>query len=116
MTVLPVPGRSETVFVDIEKIICFEGIDGYTNVYVEDAREEKGWKKFLVTETLKIFERRFIGLGFPRVNKQYVINLCYLEIHQHDNLLKLRIDCCENIYLTRTYFSVFKQKLKSMSV
>ena len=82
---LALPYLNRVVLVSIDDIVCLEGEGNYTFIYTRDRR------KYLVSKTLKEFEKSLDGAIFLRVHKSNIINLAYVQhgVFARDRIVRL---------------------------
>ena len=64
---------NRTVMVSVDDIVCLQGEGNYTFIYTRDRR------KYLMSKTLKDFERTLDNSIFLRIHKSNIINLAYVQ-------------------------------------
>lgn len=70
---IALPYLNRTIFISVDDILCLQGEGNYTFLYTRDR------KRYLVSKTLKEFEKTLDGSIFPRVHKSYIVNLAYVQ-------------------------------------
>lgn len=70
---MALPYLNRTVMVSVDDIVCLQGEGNYTFIYTRDRR------KYLVSKTLKEFERTLDNSIFIRIHKSNMINLAYVQ-------------------------------------
>ncbi|WP_019987223.1 LytR/AlgR family response regulator transcription factor [Rudanella lutea] len=70
---IALPYLNRTVMISVDDITCLEGEGNYTFLYTRDR------KKYLISKTLKEFERTLDGNVFLRVHKSHIVNLGYVR-------------------------------------
>ncbi|GAA4396215.1 hypothetical protein GCM10023187_04060 [Nibrella viscosa] len=70
---IALPYLNRTIMVAVDEIMCLEGEGNYTFIFTRDR------KRFLVSKTLKEFEKLLDDLLFVRIHKSYMVNLAYVE-------------------------------------
>jgi two-component system, LytTR family, response regulator len=68
---IALPYLNRTVMLSVDDITCLQGEGNYTFLFTRDR------KKYLISKTLKEFERTLDGDVFLRVHKSYIVNLAY---------------------------------------
>ncbi|TAE29657.1 MAG: LytTR family transcriptional regulator [Cytophagales bacterium] len=68
---IALPYLNRTVMLSVDDITCLQGEGNYTFLFTRDR------KKYLISKTLKEFERTLDGEVFLRVHKSYIVNLGY---------------------------------------
>jgi two-component system, LytTR family, response regulator len=82
---IALPYLNRTVMVSIDDIVCLEGEGNYTFIHTRDRR------KYLVSKTLKEFEKTLDSAIFIRVHKSNIINLAYVQhgVFARDRIVKM---------------------------
>ncbi|GAB3893739.1 LytR/AlgR family response regulator transcription factor [Spirosoma agri] len=70
---IALPYLNRTIFISVDDILCLQGEGNYTFLFTRDR------KKYLVSKTLKEFEKTLDGSIFLRVHKSYIVNLAYVQ-------------------------------------
>ncbi|GAB4023132.1 LytR/AlgR family response regulator transcription factor [Spirosoma koreense] len=70
---IALPYLNRTIFISVDDILCLQGEGNYTFLYTRDR------KRYLVSKTLKEFEKTLDGSMFPRIHKSYIVNLAYVQ-------------------------------------
>jgi two-component system, LytTR family, response regulator len=70
---MALPYLNRTVFVSIDDIVTLEGEGNYTFICTRDR------KRYLVSKTLKEFEKTLDATQFLRIHKSYMVNLAYVR-------------------------------------
>jgi|GEM_PF-692607 len=81
---IALPYLNRTIFIAVEDILCLQGEGNYTFLHTRDR------KRYLVSKTLKEFERTLSPDLFLRIHKSYIINLAYV---QHSLMTRERYVC-----------------------
>lgn len=81
---IALPYLNRTIFIAVEDIVCLQGEGNYTFLHTRDR------KRYLVSKTLKEFERTLSSDLFLRIHKSYIVNLAYV---QHTPMIKERYVC-----------------------
>lgn len=68
---IALPYLNRTIMLSVDDITCLQGEGNYTFLFTRDR------KKYLISKTLKEFERTLDGEVFLRVHKSYIVNLGY---------------------------------------
>lgn len=79
---IALPYLNRTVMVSVDDIVCLQGEGNYTFIHTRDRR------KYLMSKTLKEFERTLDSSIFLRIHKSNIINLAYV---QHGSFARDRI-------------------------
>ena len=82
---LALPYLNRTVMVSIDDIVYLEGEGNYTFIHTRDRR------KYLVSKTLKEFEKTLDSAIFIRIHKSNIINLAYVQhgVFARDRVIRL---------------------------
>ncbi|WP_080240743.1 LytR/AlgR family response regulator transcription factor [Spirosoma rigui] len=70
---IALPYVNRTIFISVDDILCLEGEGNYTFLHTRDR------KRYLVSKTLKEFEKTLDGSIFLRIHKSYIVNLAYVQ-------------------------------------
>ena len=70
---IAMPYLNRTIFISVDDILCLQGEGNYTFLHTRDR------KKYLVSKTLKEFEKTLDGSMFLRIHKSYIVNLAYVQ-------------------------------------
>lgn len=70
---IALPYFNRTIFIAADDVLCLQGEGNYTFLHTRDR------KRYLVSKTLKEFEKSLDGSIFLRVHKSYIINLAYVQ-------------------------------------
>ncbi|MBD2756008.1 LytR/AlgR family response regulator transcription factor [Spirosoma validum] len=70
---IALPYLNRTIFISVDDILCLQGEGNYTFLYTRDR------KRYLVSKTLKEFEKTLDDSIFPRIHKSYIVNLAYVQ-------------------------------------
>ncbi|GAB4051030.1 LytR/AlgR family response regulator transcription factor [Spirosoma foliorum] len=70
---IALPYLNRTIFISVDDILCLQGEGNYTFLHTRDR------KRFLVSKTLKEFEKTLDGSMFLRIHKSYIVNLAYVQ-------------------------------------
>ena len=70
---IALPYLNRTIFISVDDILCLQGEGNYTFLHTRDR------KRFLVSKTLKEFEKILDGSMFLRIHKSYIVNLAYVQ-------------------------------------
>ena len=81
---IALPYLNRTIFIAVEDLLCLQGEGNYTFLHTRDR------KRYLVSKTLKEFERTLSSDLFLRIHKSYIVNLAYV---QHSPMTKERYVC-----------------------
>jgi two-component system, LytTR family, response regulator len=82
---IALPYLNRTIMLSVDDITCLQGEGNYTFLYTRDR------KKYLISKTLKEFERTLDGEVFLRVHKSYIVNLGYARRGMFSNDRTIRM-------------------------
>ncbi|MEZ0541134.1 LytR/AlgR family response regulator transcription factor [Fibrella arboris] len=82
---IALPYLNRTVMVSVDDIVCLEGEGNYTFIHTRDRR------KYLVSKTLKEFEKTLDNSIFIRIHKSNIINLAYVQhgVFARDRIIRM---------------------------
>lgn len=82
---IALPYLNRTVMVSVDDIVCLEGEGNYTFIHTRDRR------KYLVSKTLKEFEKTLDSDIFIRIHKSNIINLAYVQhgVFARDRIVRM---------------------------
>ncbi|NID11261.1 LytR/AlgR family response regulator transcription factor [Fibrivirga algicola] len=82
---IALPYLNRTVMVSVDDIVCLEGEGNYTFIHTRDRR------KYLVSKTLKEFEKTLDNAIFIRIHKSNIINLAYVQhgVFARDRIIRM---------------------------
>ena len=99
---IALPYLNRTITISVDDITCLQGEGNYTFVFTRDK------KKYLISKTLKEFERTLDDAVFLRVHKSFMINLAYVA--------KTRFTTDRTIQLTDGHdITVSRRRIKDIS-
>lgn len=99
---IALPYLNRTITISVDDITCLQGEGNYTFVFTRDK------KKYLISKTLKEFERTLDDSMFLRVHKSFMINLAYVA--------KTRFTTDRTIQLTDGHdITVSRRRIKDIS-
>ncbi|MDB5240999.1 MAG: histidine kinase [Spirosoma sp.] len=70
---IALPYLNRTIFISVDDVLCLQGEGNYTFLHTRDR------KRYLVSKTLKEFEKTLDGSIFLRIHKSYIVNLAYVQ-------------------------------------
>jgi len=70
---IALPYLNRTIFIAVDDILCLQGEGNYTFLHTRDR------KRYLVSKTLKEFEKTLDSTLFLRIHKSYIVNLAYVQ-------------------------------------
>ncbi|MDO5616073.1 MAG: LytTR family DNA-binding domain-containing protein [Cruoricaptor ignavus] len=93
------------VFVSLEEIVCIQGIDNISKVFL------KNGKTVILSKTLKSFES-LLGNLFFRVHKSFIINLSEIKKWSSTNTNTLELSNSQKIPVSRRNLRELRTKLE----
>jgi len=100
---ITLPYLNRTIFIAVEDILCLQGEGNYTFLHTRDR------KRYLVSKTLKEFERTLSPDLFLRIHKSYIVNLAYV---QHSPMAGERYVCL----IDGREVAISRRRMKDISV
>lgn len=82
---IALPYLNRTIFISVDDITCLEGEGNYTYLCTRDR------KKYIVSKTLKEFEKSLDGSIFVRIHKSHMVNLAYVQQGPFNNDRQIRL-------------------------
>lgn len=70
---IALPYLNRTIFIAVDDVLCLQGEGNYTFLFTRDR------KRYLVSKTLKEFEKTLDPGMFLRIHKSYIVNLAYVQ-------------------------------------
>lgn len=70
---IALPYLNRTILLSTDDVVCLQGEGNYTFLFTRDR------KRYLVSKTLKEFEKALDETVFLRIHKSYIINLGYVQ-------------------------------------
>jgi len=92
---IALPYLNRTVFISVDDIICLQGEGNYTYLCTRDR------KKYLVSKTLKEFERTLDESIFLRIHKSYMVNLAYVQQGPFNKERQMRLADGRDVAISR---------------
>jgi two-component system LytT family response regulator len=92
---IALPYLNRTVFISVDDIICLQGEGNYTYLCTRDR------KKYLVSKTLKEFEKTLDESMFLRIHKSYMVNLAYVQQRPSNNERLIRLADGREVAISR---------------
>lgn len=109
---IALPYLNRTIFIAVDDIICLQGEGNYTFLYTRDR------KKYLVSKTLKEFEKSLDESMFVRIHKSHMINLAYVQQGVFSSDRQVRLADGRDVAISRrrmkdimTQLAQYRQKL-----
>ena len=82
---IALPYLNRTIFISVDDVLFLQGEGNYTFLYTRDR------KRYLVSKTLRDFEKILDDSQFLRIHKSYMINLAYVQqsLYGKDRVVRL---------------------------
>lgn len=92
---IALPYLNRTIFISVDDITCLEGDGNYTYLCTRDR------KKYIVSKTLKEFEKTLDASIFARIHKSHMVNLAYVQQGPFSNDRQIRLTDGREIAISR---------------
>lgn len=92
---IALPYFNRTIFIAADDVICLQGEGNYTFLHTRDR------KRYLVSKTLKEFEKMLGGSIFLRVHKSYIVNLAYVQRDTYSKERQVRLADGREVTISR---------------
>lgn len=92
---IALPYLNRTIFISVDDITCLEGDGNYTYLCTRDR------KKYIVSKTLKEFEKSLDASIFARIHKSHMVNLAYVQQGPFSNDRQIRLIDGREIAISR---------------
>lgn len=92
---ITLPYLNRTLIISVDDIVCFEGEGNYTYLHTRDR------KKYLMSKTLKEFEKILNGTVFLRIHKSYIVNAAYVQRSLFNNDCRIRLANGNEVNISR---------------
>ena len=102
---ISLPYLNRTVFISVDDILCLQGEGNYTFLHTRDR------KKFLVSKTLKEFEKTLDTAMFLRIHKSYIVNLAYVQRNIFNRERQVRLADGREVTISRRRMKDISQRL-----
>lgn len=102
---IALPYLNRTIFISVDDILCLQGEGNYTFLHTRDR------KRYLVSKTLKEFEKTLDGTLFLRIHKSYIINLAYVQRSVFNKERQLRMADGREVAISRRRMKEISQQL-----
>jgi two-component system LytT family response regulator len=102
---IALPYLNRTIFISVDDLLCLQGEGNYTFLYTRDR------KRYLVSKTLKEFEKTLDSALFVRIHKSYIINLAYTQRTVFTKVRQLRLADGRTIDISRRRLKEISQRL-----
>lgn len=102
---IALPYLNRTVFISVDDILCLQGEGNYTFLHTRDR------KKFLVSKTLKEFEKTLDTAMFLRIHKSYIVNLAYVQRNIFNRERQVQLADGREVAISRRRMKDISQRL-----
>ncbi|MBN8822132.1 MULTISPECIES: LytTR family DNA-binding domain-containing protein [unclassified Spirosoma] len=102
---IALPYLNRTIFISVDDILCLQGEGNYTFLYTRDR------KRFLVSKTLKEFEKTLDASMFLRIHKSYIVNLAYVQRNIFNRDRQVRLADGREVAISRRRMKDISQQL-----
>ncbi len=109
---IALPYLNRTIFISVDDITFLEGEGNYTYLCTRDR------KRYIVSKTLKEFEKMLDGSLFLRIHKSHMVNLAYVQQGPFNNDRQVRLIDGREVAISRrrmkeiaTQLMQYRQKL-----
>lgn len=102
---IALPYLNRTIFIAVDDILCLQGEGNYTFLYTRDR------KRFLVSKTLKEFEKTLDKILFLRIHKSYIVNLAYVQRNVFNRDRQIRLADGREVAISRRRMKDISQEL-----
>jgi hypothetical protein len=113
MSRLVLPDMKDKPVIGTECIIGIEADGNSCWFFITDINSPGGWKKKLVTNTLKYYEHLLLGDGILRTNKGQMVNKEFVESISSDHVISMSKSCMGLVTLAEGFRHAFYQHFKS---
>lgn len=104
---IALPYLNRIITISVDDITCLQGEGNYTFVCTRDK------KKYLISKTLKEFERTLDDTIFLRVHKSFMINLAYVAKTRFTTDRTIQLTDGHEITVSRRRIKAISQRLSS---
>jgi two-component system LytT family response regulator len=102
---IAMPYLNRTIFISVDDILCLQGEGNYTFLHTRDR------KRYLVSKTLKEFEKTLDGSIFLRIHKSYIVNLAYVQRSIFNRERQVRMADGREVAISRRRMKDITQRL-----
>ncbi|PRY27347.1 two-component system LytT family response regulator [Spirosoma oryzae] len=109
---IALPYLNRTIFISVDDITLLEGEGNYTYLCTRDR------KRYIVSKTLKEFEKMLDRSLFLRIHKSHMVNLAYVQQGPSNNDRQIRLTDGREVAISRrrmkeiaTQLMQYRQKL-----
>lgn len=102
---IALPYFNRTIFISADDIVCLQGEGNYTFLHTRDR------KRYLVSKTLKEFEKTLDGSIFIRIHKSYIVSLAYVQRDVFSKERQVRLADGRDVAISRRRMKDITQQL-----
>lgn len=102
---IAMPYLNRTIFISVDDILCLQGEGNYTFLHTRDR------KRYLVSKTLKEFEKTLDSAMFLRIHKSYIVNLAYVQRSIFNRDRQVRMADGREVAISRRRMKDISQRL-----
>ena len=102
---IALPYLNRTIFIAADDVLCLQGEGNYTFLHTRDR------KRYLVSKTLKEFEKTLDGSIFLRTHKSYIVNLAYVQRGVFNKERQVRLADGREVAISRRRMKAITQQL-----
>ena len=102
---IALPYLNRTIFISVDDILCLQGEGNYTFLHTRDR------KRYLVSKTLKEFEKTLDNSMFLRIHKSYIVNLAYVQRSIFNRERQIRMADGREVAISRRRMKDITQRL-----
>ncbi len=102
---IALPYLNRTIFISVDDVLCLQGEGNYTFLYTRDR------KRYLVSKTLKEFEKTLDSSMFLRIHKSYIVNLGYVQQSFFNKERQVRLADGREVAISRRRMKDISQQL-----
>jgi len=109
---IALPYLNRTIFISVDDITLLQGEGNYTYLCTRDR------KRYIVSKTLKEFEKMLDGSLFVRIHKSHMVNLAYVQQGPFNNDRQVKLTDGREVAISRrrmkeiaTQLMQYRQKL-----
>ena len=102
---IALPYLNRTIFIAADDVLCLQGEGNYTFLHTRDR------KRYLVSKTLKEFEKTLDGSIFLRTHKSYIVNLAYVQRGMFNKERQVRLADGREVAISRRRMKTITQQL-----
>ena len=100
-----IPYLNRTIFISADDVLCLQGEGNYTFLHTRDR------KRYLVSKSLKEFEKTLDGSIFLRVHKSYIVNVAYVQRSVFSKERQVRLADGREVAISRRRMKAITQQL-----